>query len=139
MNSTEEIKLFALHISYSTKLLFIHSFFGPDPNRAKTCGSVRIWIRNTDKNFTIDLKEILFDWSTSLTLPETSNIRPGPTTSPSLKYAETHNTLHIQHNKVLKTISFHLHFLKAFFCENVFPFLLSIFLSPGRKPHLLTN
>ena len=49
---TEEKKLFALHISYSTKLRFIHSFpffFGPDPDpqiyadpdpdRAKTCGS----------------------------------------------------------------------------------------------------
>ena len=47
---TEEMKLFALHISYSTKLWFIHSFpffFSPDPqihadqdpDRAKTCGS----------------------------------------------------------------------------------------------------
>ena len=53
---TEEMKLFALHISYSTKLWFIHSFpylFGPDPDphffadpdRAKTYGSVRIRIR----------------------------------------------------------------------------------------------
>ena len=49
---TEEMKLFALHISYSTKSRFIHSFpffFGPDPDpqiyadpdpdRAKKCGS----------------------------------------------------------------------------------------------------
>ena len=35
------MKLFALHISYSTKLWFTHSFpflFGPDPEWAKTCG-----------------------------------------------------------------------------------------------------
>ena len=28
---TEEMKLFALHISYSTKLWFIEDFLGPDP------------------------------------------------------------------------------------------------------------
>ena len=61
---TEEMKLFALHISYSTKLWFIHSIpflFGPDPHFfadpdwAKTSGSVRIRIRNSDYK-----KKILF-------------------------------------------------------------------------------
>ena len=39
---TEEIKFFVLHISYSTRLWFIHSFFGlnPDPQKhMDPCGS----------------------------------------------------------------------------------------------------
>ena len=55
------MKLFALHISYSTKLWFIHSFpflFGPDPqiyadpylDRAKTCGSGSETLVKKEKN-----------------------------------------------------------------------------------------
>ena len=55
---TEEMKLFALYISYATKLWFIYSFpylFGPDPDpdMAKTCGSVRIRIRNPASKYAL--------------------------------------------------------------------------------------